>query len=465
MEFREESDSMGPVAVPGWALWGAGTERCRRNFANSARPIPFDVIHALGLVKGCCAAANRDLGKLDPELAGLVVKASEEVSSGRLDNHFPLDLFQTGSGTSTNMNANELIANRANEILGIPRGAKHPVHPNDHVNMGQSSNDVFPSALHLAVSAFARGTLLPQLDLLKEALREKAVKWDDVVKPGRTHLMDATPVRMGQVFSGFSEQVSQGIARIESALDGLKFLAIGGSAVGTGINTHPEFGSRVAAMLSDAAGMPFFEAANHFEAQGSKDALLHYSGALRTVAASLSKIANDIRLMGSGPDCGLGELVLPEIQPGSSIMAGKVNPVIPEAVVQMSVRIVANDLAATLSDFGGVGSLLELNVAMPLMGDALIESSRLLSESARLLCEKLLPGLEVDRGRCETLAGRSLMTGTCLVPIIGYDRAATLVKKASSEGISIREAAAGFFAAEELEAMFDLKSMTMPGGK
>lgn len=454
---------MGTIRVPIEALWGASTERARGNFASSGRFVPMEVIHALGLIKAACARVNRDLGILDASRSGLVIQAAGEVASGKHDSHFVLDLFQTGSGTSANMNVNEVISNRANEIAGFPRGTKSPVHPNDHVNMGQSSNDVFPSALHVAVCILSRSELLPLLGRLQAMLEEKARLWDEVVKPGRTHLMDATPVRMGQVFGGFSGQVSHGIERLEAAFHGLESLAIGGTAVGTGINTHPEFGKRVAAELSLVTGIPFFEAENHFEAQGSRDALLHYSGALRTVAVSLSKIASDIRLMGSGPNCGLGELVLPEIQPGSSIMPGKVNPVICEAVVQMSVRIIANDVAASLCDFGGVGSLLELNVAMPLMGDALIESSRLLAESSRLLCEKLLSGLEVDRDRCEKLAGLSLMSGTRLASIIGYDRAAKLVKTAAREGLSIREAASGLVSGEKLDEMLDPVSMTKPG--
>lgn len=461
--MRQESDSLGSVDLQEWALWGAGTERARLNFGRSGRMVPIEIVHSLGLLKRACAEANRDLGKLGPELAFAIMEAAGEVASGKHDAHFPLDLFQTGSGTSTNMNVNEVVANRANEMLGSPRGARHPVHPNDHVNMGQSSNDAFPSALHVAVSIFARSNVLTELSRLREALLEKADMWRGVTKIGRTHLMDAMPVTMGQVFSGFAEQVSLGKGRVEAALGGLKFLAIGGSAVGTGVNTHAEFGKRVAAGLSASCEMPFLEAENHFEAQGAKDALLHFSGALRTVSVSLSKIANDIRLMASGPDCGLGELVLPEIQPGSSIMPGKVNPVTSEAVIQMSIRVVANDLAVSLSDFGGVGSILELNVAMPIVGDAVIESSRLIAESARLLREKLLSGLEVDEKRCAALAAESRMMATRLAPLIGYDEAARLVKRAAREGLTLKEAAAGLFPPEKLEAALDLKSMTVPG--
>ena len=456
--MREESDAMGSVKVPEWALWGAGTERAR--YTRSGRLVPLEIIHAIGLIKAACAQVNRDLGKLDEALAERIVNASMEIASGKHDGHFPLEVFQTGSGTSTNMNVNEVIANRVNELAGFARGARKPAHPNDHVNLGQSSNDVLPSALHLAASLHARTALLPELDRLEKALRGKADDWDDVLKPGRTHLMDATPVRMGQVFSGFAEQVRLGVQRIGSSLEGLRYLAIGGSAVGTGINTHPEFGRRVAESLSGSTGMNLCEAVNHFEAQGSKDALLHHSASLRTVAVSLSKIASDIRLMGSGPNCGLGELVLPEIQPGSSIMPGKVNPVISEAVIQMSVRIVANDLAVSFADFGGVGSILELNVAMPLIGDALLESSRLLAESSRLLGEKLLAGLEVNRARCERLSGLSLMAATRLAPFIGYDEASKLVKRAQSEGLTIAEAASGLLPAEKLKEILDMRSMT-----
>lgn len=458
--MREESDTLGSIGLPDWAYWGASTERARAIFPNSGRLVPLEIIHAIGVIKAACASVNCELGKLDRELARFVVAASEEVASGMHDGHFLLDVFQTGSGTSTNMNANEVISNRANEMAGFPKGSRRPVHPNDHVNLGQSSNDVFPSALHVAVSLNAGNRLLPELDRLRHALLGKAQDWDDVVKPGRTHLMDATPVRMGQVFSGYAEQIRLGIERIESSLEGLKLLALGGSAVGTGINTHPEFGARVAEALSKSIGMPFCEAGNHFEAQGSKDALLHHSGALRTVAVSLSKIAGDIRLMGSGPNCGFGELILPEIQPGSSIMPGKVNPVICEAVIQMSVRIVSNDLAVSMANFGGIGSMLELNVAMPLIGDAILESSRLLSESSRILGEKLLDGLEVNRERCERLAGHSLMAATRLVPFLGYDETSKIVKRAEREGLTIMETASGHLPEEVLEEILDLRSMT-----
>ena len=461
--MRVESDSIGPVRIPEWAYWGADTERARHNFPRSGRTVPHEIIHAMGQIKASCAAANRDLGRLSPDLFELIAKASIEVASGKIDGHFVLDVFQTGSGTSTNMNVNEVIANRANELAGFARGSKSPIHPNDHVNLGQSSNDVFPSALNVSAALHARRELLPGLVRLERALQEKAGKWKDVLKPGRTHMMDATPVTMGQVFSGYAEQAKLAVQRIEAALEGLRYLAIGGSAVGTGINTHPEFGRKVCEALSESTGLPFLEAENHFEAQGSKDALLHYSGSLRTAAVSLSKIANDIRLMGSGPNCGLGELVIPELQPGSSIMPGKVNPVISESVIQAAVRIVANDLAVSFSDFGGVGSILELNVAMPLIGDAILESSRLLSESARILCEKLLEQLEVDRERCERLAGLSLMVATRLSSAIGYDEAARIVKRAKSGGLTIREAASGLIEPGKLEEILDLRSMT--GGK
>ncbi len=451
---------MGSVRVPEWALWGAGTERARHNFPKSGRMVPLEIIHAIGAIKSACARVNSDLGRLDPKLAELIVAASAEVASGNHDAHFLLDVFQTGSGTSANMNANEVIANRANEIAGSARGSKHPVHPNDHVNLGQSSNDVFPSALHVAAALHARSVLMPKLERLEKSLQEKAEAWIGVVKPGRTHLMDATPVRMGQVFSGYAEQIRLGIKRLASSMEGLRHLAIGGSAVGTGINTHPEFGGRVCRSLSGRLGMDFFEAENHFEAQGAKDALLHHSASLKTAAVSLSRIASDIRLMGSGPNCGLGELILPEIQPGSSIMPGKVNPVICEAVIQMAIRILANDLAVSVADFGGVGSILELNVAMPLIGDAVIESSRLLSESSRVFSENLLPGLEVDKDRCERLAGLSMMAATRLAPYIGYDEAARVVKRALAEGLTIKEAASGLLPEEKLEEILDPGSMT-----
>ncbi|NNM81845.1 MAG: class II fumarate hydratase [Burkholderiales bacterium] len=462
MEFREESDSMGAVRVPASSLWGAGTERARQALADSGRSIPLEVIHALGLVKAACSKVNLALCRLDQGRADLIWQAAMEVASGIHDREFVLDLFQTGSGTSANMNANEVIANRANELAGFRRGAKSAVHPNDHVNMGQSSNDVFPTSIHVAACIHASKQLIPSLAKLEKMLEEKADCWDGIVKPGRTHLMDATPVRMGQVFSGYAEQVKLGRERIESSLQGLQFLAIGGTAVGTGLNTRPDFGSLVAKALSESTGMPFFEAENHFEAQGAKDALLQHSGSMKSLSAGFSRIANDIRLMGSGPDCGLGELRLVALQPGSSIMPGKVNPVICEAVIQMCIRVIANDFAISLCDFGGVGSIFELNVAMPLLADSILESSRLLSESARLMSEKLLPGMEVNEAHCREMAGKSRMIATRLASVIGYDRAAEVVRRAGEENISIGQAAAGLVDAERLEGLLDPFAMTHP---
>lgn len=464
--YRVESDSMGEMQVPQWALWGASTERARQNFPISGRGIPPEVVHAFGLLKAACAKVNMDLGKLDVDLAHAIIEASEEVADGKLDKHFVVDVYQTGSGTSSNMNANEVIANCVSQKAGRPIGSKDPVHPNDHVNMGQSSNDTFPTAMHVGAAVTMATCLKPALTRLREALHQQAQIADDIIKIGRTHLMDATPIRVGQVFSGYAAQAEHALVRVDCAIASLKELAIGGTAVGTGINTHVHFGRGVAEQLSAATNVTFIEARNHPEAQAAKDGFVAASGSLKTIAVSLSKIANDIRWLGSGPRCGLGELSLPEIQPGSSIMPGKVNPVICESVVQVATRVIANDMAITYGGFGGVGSILELNVAMPVMADAMMESINLLSTVSNVFVDKLLVGLKINADRCAQLIEQSLMMITSLAPRIGYDEAAKLAKQAFEEGKTIRELVReqALLDGKDLDELLDPTTMTRPGG-
>ena len=451
---------MGRMQVPAWALWGASTQRAVENFPISGRGIPAEVVHAFGHLKAACAKVNMDLGKLDASLAEAIIAGANEVAEGRHDKHFVVDVYQTGSGTSTNMNANEVIANLANRQLS---DTKTTVHPNDHVNMGQSSNDTFPTAMHVAAAA-AAAALRPALERLQQVLEGHGRDWDRIIKIGRTHLMDATPIRLGQVFSGYAAAAAAAVVRAKRIEERLEELAIGGTAVGTGINTHVEFGRRVAAELSSRTGCSFKEAANHPEAQAAKDGFVEASGELKTIAVSLSKIANDIRWMGSGPRCGLGELSLPAIQPGSSIMPGKVNPVICESVIQVAARVIGNDVALTYGGFGGVGSILELNVAMPLMADAMMESINLLTNVSNVFVDKLLDKLEVNQQRCEQLIEQSLMMVTALAPEIGYDKAASLAKQAFAEDKTIRELVAGAGLLEEarLNELLNPHSMTEP---
>ena len=463
--FRVEKDSMGEMQVPEWALWGASTQRAKENFPISGRGIADSLVHAFGALKAACAQVNKDLGKLDPDLANLIIEAAEEVAAGQLDKHFVVDVFQTGSGTSSNMNANEVIANRVSQKTGKPIGSKEPIHPNDDVNMGQSSNDTFPTAMHIAAAVAISKDLIPALQHLHSMLDKQAHEWDSINKIGRTHLMDATPIRVGQVFSGYASQIEHGIDRARAAVAALSELAIGGTAVGTGINTHVEFGRRVATDLSKRSGVKFVEAANHPEAQAAKDGFVEASGQLKTIAVSLSKIANDIRWLGSGPRCGLFELILPAIQPGSSIMPGKVNPVICESVVQVATRVIANDAAITYGGFGGIGSILELNVAMPVMANAMMESIELLANVSNVFVDKLLKMLVVNEEQCEALIDQSLMMVTSLAPELGYDKAAKLAKQAFDEGKTIRELVRdeGLIDASQLDALLDPASMTRPG--
>ncbi len=465
-QYRTEQDSMGQMRVPSWALWGASTQRAVENFPISGRGVPVEVVRAFGLLKAACATTNKDLGKLDPTIADAVIAAANEVAAGDHDRHFVVDVYQTGSGTSSNMNANEVIANLANQKLDLAADSKDRVHPNDHVNMGQSSNDTFPTAMHVAAAVAIHNQLKPAIQGLHCVLDEQAKKWDDVIKIGRTHLMDATPIRVGQVFSGYAAQAAHALKRIDTALQAQAELAIGGTAVGTGINTHPEFGQRVAKELTAKTGVTFQEAVNHPEAQAAKDGFVEAHGQLKAIAVSLSKIANDIRWLGSGPRCGLFELILPAIQPGSSIMPGKVNPVICESVIQVAARVVGNDTVVTLGGFGGVGSILELNVAMPVMADAMMESIRLLTNASKVFVDKLLNGLEVNRQRCEQLIEQSLMMCTSLAPEIGYDRAAKLAKQAFEQGTTIRQLAReqNLLSDEKLNELLDPASMTRPTG-
>jgi fumarate hydratase class II len=430
--------------------------------------VPAEVIHAFGHLKAACAEANVDLGKLDAKLAAAITAAAAEVAAGKHDAHFPVDIYQTGSGTSTNMNANEVIANVANQKLGLGVGAKGAdgaVHPNDHVNAGQSSNDTFPTAMHIAAAVTISTQLVPALDRLATELDAKATAWDEIVKIGRTHLMDATPIRVGQVFSGYAAQARLSKLRAERALKRMQEnMPIGGTAVGTGINTHPQFAEKVCAVLSRTLGLDFQEAANHPEAQAAKDSFVEAHGELKTIAVSLSKIASDIRLLGSGPRCGIAELNLPATQPGSSIMPGKVNPVICESVVQVACRVIGNDAVVTTAALGGVGSLFELNVAMPVMIDALMDSVRLLANVSNVLVDKLLTGLEVNETRCRELIDQSLMMVTSLAPRIGYDKASALAKEAFKTGQTIRAICLekGVLPEDELAEALDPRKMTEP---
>ena len=465
MSMRTESDSMGQMQVPGDALWGASTQRAVENFPIAHKPVPADVIRAFGHLKAACAQVNKDLGKLDAKRADAIIAAADEVAQGQHDDQFPVDVYQTGSGTSTNMNANEVIANIANRAMGEAIGTKKPVHPNDHVNMGQSSNDTFPTAMHIAMASSLREQLTAALDRVQQKLHEQAQAWDRVVKIGRTHLMDATPIRMGQVFSGYAMQAREARDRAERAHATLTGnMPIGGTAVGTGINTHPEFGQRVCQILSQRTGCQFAEAEDHAEAQAAKDRFVEAHGQLKTIAVSLSKIANDIRHLGSGPRCGIFELQLPAIQPGSSIMPGKVNPVICESVVQVAARVSANDQAITMGGFGGVGSIFELNVAMPMMAESMMESINLLTNVSNVMVDKLLTGLEVNEKRCRDLIEQSLMMVTSLAPEIGYDKAAKIAKQAFEEDRTIRELVReqNLLDDKRLDEVLDPDAMTRP---
>ena len=456
---------MGPMEVPADALYAASTQRAVLNFPVSGYRFSREFIRALGLIKGAAAKANLELSRISPERAALIEKAADEVMQGALDAHFPIDIFQTGSGTSTNMNANEVIANRCSQLAGKPIGSRDPVHPNDHVNMGQSSNDVIPTAIHVAVAEQLRTTLVPALDALRGALDAKSKEFWDVIKIGRTHLMDATPVRLGQEFGGYARQCELGVERIRAAIREVEELPIGGTAVGTGLNCHPDFPGIVAKILSSATGNTFREAKDHFEAQSAKDALAQASGTLKTVAVSLTKIANDIRWIGSGPRCGIGEISLPETQPGSSIMPGKVNPVMSEAVLQVCARVIGNDAtvtwaAAQLSNF-------ELNVGMPVIAHAMLESIRLLTNVVEIFRTRCVVGIVAKKERCAELIEYSMAMVTSLVPIIGYDLSAEIAKESAKTGKTVRQLCREkkVLPEDQLAAALDPVEMTKPGGE
>ena len=461
---RIERDSMGEMAVPEWALWGASTERAVLNFPISGWRFTRPFIRALGLIKWAAAQANHDLGLLDAESSALIVQAAEEVAEGKLDEHFPLDIFQTGSGTSTNTNANEVISNRCCQLEGKPIGSREPVHPNDHVNMGQSSNDVIPSTIHISAAEQLKHCLIPSLEKLGAALAAKAEEFHDVIKIGRTHLMDATPVRLGQEFGGYAQQVRFGKRRAEDAIDALKELALGGTAVGTGLNRHLKFPGKVMRHLEQRTGIDFREAQDHFEAQGAKDAVVEVSGQLKTIAVSLFKIANDFRLLGSGPRCGIGEIQLPATQPGSSIMPGKVNPVICESMMMVCSQVIGADATITWAAANGN---LDLNVMMPVIAHNLLESIRILSNAADNLAEKCVSGIVANRERCRELIELSMAMVTSLVPKIGYDRAAEIAKESARTGKTVRQICLEkkVLPEAELNAALDPVAMTEPGGE
>jgi fumarate hydratase, class II len=462
MATRIEKDSMGPLEVPADAYYGVQTQRAVTNFPISGWPLPPRFIHAMGRIKRAAAKTNLELGLIDKKVSDAIVRAATEVVEGKLDAQFPVDIFQTGSGTSTNMNANEVISSRANEILGGKRGDKSPVHPNDHVNLCQSSNDVFPTAIHISVIEAIREELLPSLQHLEATLAQKARGFDGIMKIGRTHLQDATPIRLGQEFSGYATQMKYAQGRAELAIETLDVLPLGGTAVGTGLNAHPEFAQRTIATLSKELGVPLHEESNHFEAAAARDACVEASGQLKTIAVSLAKIANDFRLLGSGPRCGIGELRIPPVQPGSSIMPGKVNPVIAESLIQVCLWVIGADLAVTL---GGLQSFFELNVAMPLIGAQMLESVHLLATASRNFADACVKGIEADKERCESLVEQSLAMCTPLAPVIGYDKAAEIAKKAYKEGKTVREVAreVSGLSEKELNEIFNLHALTEPG--
>jgi fumarate hydratase class II len=457
--YRTEEDSLGEVQVPVDALYGAQTQRAVDNFPISGRGFDRPFIRALGLVKQAAALSNAELGNLDQTLADAVAGAAAEVAEGRHDSHFVVDVYQTGSGTSTNMNANEVIARRASELL---READVRVHPNDHVNFGQSSNDVIPTALHVAARRVLEEELLPALELLHEALAEKALAFDDIVKSGRTHLMDATPVRLGQEFSGYARQVELGIARVRAASDELAEVALGGTATGTGINTHPDFPARTVERINAATGLEFREAHDHFEAQGARDGAVSAHGALNTVAVSLMKIADDVRWLASGPTSGIHEITLPAVQPGSSIMPGKVNPVLAEALMMVAARVMGNQTTVTVA--GNRGNF-ELNVMMPVLAQALLESASLLANASRAFTRGCVEGIEANPERARELLERNPSVATALNPRIGYDRAAEVAKEAAGEGRSVREVVLrrGLIPEEEIDEALDVRRMTEGG--
>ncbi|MPZ76219.1 MAG: aspartate ammonia-lyase [Deltaproteobacteria bacterium] len=462
-EYRMERDSMGEVRVPKSAYYGAQTQRAVENFPISGIGFPPTFIHALALIKYAAATANEGLGLLDGKIAGAIRDAAKEIMEGKHHKEFVVDIFQTGSGTSTNMNVNEVIANRVLELLGKSRGSKE-IHPNDHVNMGQSSNDVIPTAIHVAALGAIRQNLLPALIGLHSALESKAKEFDSIVKIGRTHLNDATPIRLGQEFSGYARQIELGIERIKAASNGLEELALGGTAVGTGINTHPEFAMRAIKVISEETGIAFREAENHFEAQAARDAVVYVSGAIKTLAVSLTKITNDIRWLASGPRCAIGEIGLPETQPGSSIMPGKVNPVLCESVLQVAAHVIGCD--ATIMICGQAGNF-ELNVTLPIVTLKILEAIQFTANAVKALSEKCVIGIEANQERCNELVENSLAMVTALAPLIGYDAAAKIAHEAIASGKTVRQVAQMHKALpdERLKNALDPWSMTLPGSR
>jgi len=453
---RIESDSMGEMQVPSTAMYGASTARAVENFPVSKLRFPRVFIKALGQIKAAAASVNAKLGKLDNKQAELIQQAALEVAQGKWDTHFVLDIFQTGSGTSTNMNANEVIAHRCAQI-----NSDLNIHPNDHINMGQSSNDVIPTAMHLAAADVLVHQLIPALQHLHTALQAQATQNQDVVKIGRTHLMDATPITLGQEISAWARQIELGITRLKSCLPRITELAQGGTAVGTGLNTHPDFGKMMAATLSKSYGIDFHEAVNHFEAQAAQDATVELSGALKTVAVSLVKIANDVRLLNMGPRCGIAEISVPAVQPGSSIMPGKINPVIAESMAQVCAQVIGNDAAIT---FGGASGLLDLNVMLPMMTHNLLESEEILANAAIMFTDKCIVGLTANIEKCEQQIEWSMSMVTSLAPVIGYDKASDIAKRAVKEGKTVRQLCIdeNILPVTELDTLLDPRSMLHP---
>src|SRR3984893_17713460 len=460
---RMEKDSMGEMSVPASALYGASTQRAVLNFPISGQRFSRSFIRALGLLKWSAAQANADLGLLDAHRCAYIVQAAEEVIEGKLDEHFPLDIFQTGSGTSTNTNANEVIANRCEQLAGKKIGSRELVHPNDHVNMGQSSNDVIPSAIHISAAEQLKNCLVPALEKLRVALDAKTKEFWDIIKIGRTHLMDATPIRLGQEFSGYAQQIAYGQQRTEKSIEVLRELALGGTAVGTGLNRHVDLPSKMMRHLEQRNGIKFYEAKNHFEAQGSKDAVVEASGQLKPIALSLLRRSHALRLLRAGPRCGIGEIQLPATQPGSSIMPGKVNPVMCESMMMVCTQVIGNDAAITWS---GANGMREFNVMMPVMANDLLESIRLLANVTDVFCEKCVTGIKANKARCEELVELSMAMVTSLAPRIGYDRAAEIAKESARTGKTVREICREkkVLPEKELNRVLDPVSMTEPGG-
>jgi len=462
--MRVEKDTMGEMELPDDSYYGAQTQRAVENFQISSTKIPRSMIAAIAMIKRSAAIVNHKLDFLDSKVKDAIVKSADEVIQGKFDNQFVVDIYQTGSGTSSNMNANEVIANRACEILNGKKGDKSLVHPNDHVNFGQSSNDVIPTSIHIAASIEITKRLVPELHELKKSLDQKSKEFDNVIKIGRTHLQDATPITLGQEFSGYSKMVDNSINRIKSNLPFLYQLAQGGTAVGTGINTHKDFGNLIAQEISNITNLDFVEADNHFEAQATQDSIVHLSGSLKTLSVSLYKIANDIRWLGSGPRSGLGELILPAVQPGSSIMPGKVNPVICESLIQVTSQVIGYDSAITL---GGLGGVFELNLMLPLIGSNILESINILSNGIKMFRLKLIDDLKANEKKCMGYIEDSLAMCTTLAPIIGYDKAANIAKKAYNTDKTVREICVeeNVLSKEELQNILDPYSMISPNDK